>query len=190
MLTYLYTSEYSDSQKREDKSCAAVFNVKVFRLARRYEVDSLMELAKTKFAKAISEKWHTKDFVTAIDQCFTGSECAPLHPPILNTVMEHVMSLYIKAEYKEFRLLAAEIPELTSDVVVRVVDRLRDMMLVQIYGCPTKKCRKLFRAAMGSEKTFRYTCESCERIYNLLGKQWNAYKVDAPLRKSVVDNDR
>ncbi|KAJ5435723.1 hypothetical protein N7445_006608 [Penicillium cf. griseofulvum] len=116
MIRSFYGLHY-DINQSQPQMCPMLFNVKVYSLADKFEVEYLKIQAKLTFVTLAQENWNSNEFLTA---AFEAYKTTPKSDRGLRDVVVAVCQKYRKGlrEKKGFEKLLQETPGLATDVVL------------------------------------------------------------------------
>lgn len=116
MIRSFYGLHY-DISKSEHKMCPMLFNVKVYAIADKFEVDYLKVQTKLTFVTLAQDHWNSDEFMTA---AFEAYKTTPKSDRGLRDVVVAVCQKYMKElrEKKAFEKLIEETPGLATDLVL------------------------------------------------------------------------
>ena len=116
MFEFMYTFDYDSSGRGETSSSPMVFNVKVYSIADKYDVQALKLQAKKKFMETISVCWDMDDFPDAVAQvyCSTPTSDRGLREAVSDITCKNIDRLFAKERFEE---ILEETTGFASDVV-------------------------------------------------------------------------
>lgn len=123
MLHYMYKSNYDDDSGNNPGRCTPLeFNVQVYALADKYQVEGLKGLAVKKFEKLCKDSWTPQDFTSALRVMYGG-----LFPPhdttmrklAIDQATSHMGELLKTAEFTK---MLEEVAPLGSDITKKYYD--------------------------------------------------------------------
>ncbi|KAF7189558.1 hypothetical protein HII31_09198 [Pseudocercospora fuligena] len=154
MLYYMYKLDYGDFSNSPEHVSAIVMDVKMFTIADKYNIKTLMDLAAEKFEVRCKEQWRKAGFADAIKEVYTA---APNHDDrlkrtIVDTVREHAVELF-----DNHGDVSGDFEHTARDVAEFGVDLSKSLATEGMRGMRTYKCPsngEIFRMSTPTPKTF------------------------------------
>ncbi|KXT00476.1 hypothetical protein AC578_1917 [Pseudocercospora eumusae] len=169
MIDFFYLSDYDDEMGiRDAQPCSPImFNVLVFTIADKYDVQPLVDLATEKFCQRAESEWRTTAFANAVRELW---ENAPegdrkMQNKVLEVSSAHANGL-LKEDYGQaFRKLVAEITLFGTQFQLATLNRTRNFLTAHsTYRC--KSCNRQFSALKGQGRVCPYC--TLDNTYNKL----------------------
>ncbi|KAK5674687.1 hypothetical protein LTS10_012688 [Elasticomyces elasticus] len=178
MLSYLYTTEYSDEEQDQDMIPAIILNIHLHVIADKYEIPGLEKLAASKFKKRAKKEWDTKSFADAATLIYTSvvDRDNQLKEVVMSVATEHADALSDPASPSgaHFRRAVEAVPALGVAVWRKYVEHVKaEKSKPKRYRCPNPSCAismqedKIINGAGGAA-----VCTGCGTNYYL--KDWLA----------------
>lgn len=125
MLRFMYYGTYTDPGNAPTDLPPILLDVKVFKIADMYLVETLKDVALKKFRKHCSKDWATTDFAAAIQEIYsTNLDDDSMKTIAVNIAREHIKDYSDNEEaYKDIRLALQEIPKFAAHVLLEVVNK-------------------------------------------------------------------
>ncbi|KAJ5748072.1 uncharacterized protein N7511_009768 [Penicillium nucicola] len=162
MLRSFYGLSYDGINKATNMMCPMLFNIMVYNIAAKYQIEYLKVQARLKFTCAIQNLWDSDDFLVAISQAYTttSAEDRDLRVLIVAICQKHRRAL---REKQEFESLLANIPGLASDLLLLSRQYIYPTLaleprIVESYVC--MKCLSKWQIQVGIVKDF-LKCPFC-----------------------------
>ncbi|CAI7615148.1 unnamed protein product [Penicillium glandicola] len=162
MIRSFYGLHY-DVNQSEPQMCPMLFNVKVYAIADKFEVDYLKTQAKLTFVTLAQDHWNSDEFLTAAFEAYktTPKSDRGLRDVVVAVCQKHRHDL---REKKGFEKLVEETPGLATDLVLlshrwlpqSTSTRVR---LVQSFSCLS--CFARWQIQVGLAEYFT-TCPFCQ----------------------------
>ncbi|KAJ5534937.1 hypothetical protein N7527_001191 [Penicillium freii] len=116
MIRSFYGLHY-DANQSERQMCPLLFNVQVYAIANRFEVEYLKTQAKLTFVTLAQDNWNTDEFLTAALEAYktTPKSDRGLRDVVVAVCQKHRREL---REKKAFEKLVQETPGLATDLVL------------------------------------------------------------------------
>ena len=163
MIRSFYGLQYDGFNLFYKEICPMLFNVEVYDIADRYEVEYLKVQSKLNFANLVHEHWNTDAFLIAIRSAYL---LTPSHDRGLKDVIVAICQQKRKElrEMKAFDQLLEEIPALASDLVLLTEQWLpgyvtEEALIVDFYTCLS--CRAKWQIRWEDAMKF-IKCPFCE----------------------------
>ncbi|KXT07780.1 hypothetical protein AC579_4303 [Pseudocercospora musae] len=139
MLYYLYNFDYGDFSNSPEHVSAIVMDVKMFIIADKYNIKTLMDLAAEKFEVRCREQWREAGFADAIKEVYTAvpGHDDRLKRTIIDIVQENAVQLFDgnNEVSPNFARTARELAEFSADMSkILAIEGTGSM---QTYKCPS-----------------------------------------------------
>jgi hypothetical protein len=162
MMRSFYGLSYDTINKATNQMCPMLFNVMVYNIAAKYQLDYLKVQARLTFASLVQDLWASNNFLIAISEAYTATprEDRGLRDLIVAMCQIHRRDL---REKQEFENLLANTPGLASDLVLlsrqRVPPNLSlEPRIVESYVC--MDCLSKWQIQVGIVRDF-LECPFC-----------------------------
>lgn len=155
MIEFMYTFDYDSSGRGEDSNSPMVFNVRVYSIADKYDVQALKKQAKRKFENTVQNCWDMDDIPDAVAQVYASTLTSDrgLREVVSAVAGKNISRLLSK---QKFRDVLQETTGFASDLVEGLTrERLENQ---KSYKCP--HCYKIWDYTALSDNT-HYYCIHC-----------------------------
>lgn len=172
VLEYLYTGRYSNDS-------SAIDNVRVFVLAEKYCIDSLLSVAAYQFALVAYKSWATDGFADAIFEVYTSTNDVSnlLRNGIIDTVMMHCEDFFNPRDCPlQFKRALVELPGFAAEVAQALAEDVEQERNIGIYRCPKKQCNGTFRSKMKPGQKADWWCPQCDGEWVRTFADWQIFR--------------
>ncbi|KAK3640306.1 hypothetical protein LTR56_011902 [Elasticomyces elasticus] len=181
MLSYLYTTDYSDEEHDLDLTPAMLLNIHLHVIADKYEIPSLEKLAAEKFQQRAKLEWSTKSFADAATLIYTSvaDRQNQLKEVVMSAATEYAEALSDPASPSgaHFRSAVEAVPALGIAVWRKYVEHVKaEKSKPKQYICPNANCAiKVPEDKIINGTTGTAVCTGCGTNYYV--KDWLARPV-------------
>lgn len=173
VLSFLYTKDYSGLTPHD--TAPLTFNVRVFALAEKYFIKSLLDLAARKFKAILKDKYVEDEFAEAVEEwtAITSDEDRVLGKIIVESIMARRQDLLNPNKTSSrFRGMMDRTPWMAAEVAMMLSSEDSGAEDVGVYICAGgqnwggRGCRFLTRCERG--KRYNYICPNCRHHGTLI----------------------
>jgi len=124
MLKFMYTFDYDDSGKHQERTSFMIFNAEVYSIADKYSILALKARAKKKFDKAVHNCRDMEDLIHAILEVYSSTPSADrgLRDTVVKVVHENISTLL---EKDDFRGVLQDTVGFAADVIHRMAQSIQ-----------------------------------------------------------------
>lgn len=185
MLEYLYTGSFSDYHS---SSAPAVFNVRVYSIAEKYDIYCLQTEAAEKFGKAVRASWNKVNLSDVIQEVLgtTRDQYSLLTNSFLDVYMEHAADLLNVCINTHFNETIGETPWRTAQLARVLSGEHRR----RVYKGAAEGCNRMFISRIKPGEWMKRVCDSgsCHSEKDMSFTDWQRFAVLGPVVESYVPN--